>query len=269
MTSHAHPIFTPQVTLVGAGPGDPELLTLKAVKAIASATVLMVDDLVHPDVLQHASPTARIIHVGKRGGCQSTPQAFIEKLMAQEALAGEKVVRLKGGDPLVFGRGGEEQQHLRAQGIAVEVINGITAGLAAAHDLGIALTHRAHAHGVLMITGHASHNPSTQRMPAIDWPLIARTAHECRLTLVVYMGVQTAAHLQQALLAGLPADTPVAVVENASLPSQKHATSQLDRLSDLFEREQLASPAVIIVGDVLQGLQKLNQADPPHAALQA
>jgi len=101
---------TPKVTLVGAGPGDPELLTLKAVKAIQNASVLLVDDLVHPDVLQHALATARIIHVGKRGGCRSTPQAFIEKLMAQEALAGENVVRLKGGDPLIFGRAGEEKK---------------------------------------------------------------------------------------------------------------------------------------------------------------
>jgi uroporphyrin-III C-methyltransferase len=229
----------------------------------------MVDDLVHPEVLQHASPTARIIHVGKRGGCQSTPQAFIEKLMAQEALAGETVVRLKGGDPLIFGRGGEEQQHLRAQGIAVEVINGITAGLAAAQGLGIALTHRAYAHGVLMITGHASPTHTNQYMPAIDWAMIARTAHDCRLTLVVYMGVQTASGLEQALLMGLPGDTPVAVVENASLPNQRHATTQLAQLSDLFVREQLASPAVIIIGDVLLGLHKLAAVDTPHAVLQA
>ena len=115
----------PHVTLVGAGPGDPELLTLKAVKAIASATVLLVDDLVSDAITAHASPTARIIYVGKRGGCKSTPQAFIEKLMVQEALAGETVVRLKGGDPFIFGRGGEEVEHLQAQGIAVTVINGI------------------------------------------------------------------------------------------------------------------------------------------------
>lgn len=269
MTSFTQPAFVPKVTLVGAGPGDPELLTLKAVKAIASATVLLVDDLVHPDVWQHASRTARIIHVGKRGGCQSTAQAFIEKLMAQEALAGENVVRLKGGDPLIFGRGGEEQQHLRAQGIQVDVINGITAGLAAAHDLGIALTHRAHAHGVMMITGHASplHAPST--MPAIDWSLIAQTAHRCRLTLVIYMGVQTAHALAQALLQGLPGHTPVAVVENASLPTQRHACARLSELGALFEREQLASPAVIVIGDVLLGLQNLAVADAPNAARQA
>jgi uroporphyrin-III C-methyltransferase len=153
MNKHA---VSPVVTLVGAGPGDPDLLTLKAVKALQAATVVLVDDLVHPEVLAHAPAAARIVHVGKRGGCQSTPQAFIEKLMVQAALAGENVVRLKGGDPLVFGRGGEEQAHLQAHGIDVRVVNGITAGLAAAHDLGVSLTHREHAHGVVMVTGHAS-----------------------------------------------------------------------------------------------------------------
>jgi uroporphyrin-III C-methyltransferase len=111
------PITHPHVTLVGAGPGDPELLTLKAVKAIAAATVLLVDDLVSDAITSHASASARIIHVGKRGGCKSTPQAFIEKLMVQEALAGETVVRLKGGDPFIFGRGGEEVEHLQAKAL--------------------------------------------------------------------------------------------------------------------------------------------------------
>jgi len=257
----------PKVTLVGAGPGDPDLLTLKAVKAIQMASVLLVDDLVHPDVLRHASSSARIIHVGKRGGCRSTPQAFIEKLMAQEALAGEDVVRLKGGDPLIFGRAGEEKQHLQALGIEVEVVNGITAGLAAAHALGVALTHRAHAHGVIMITGHASPATASPQMPGVDWVLIARTAHECRLTLVIYMGVQTAEQLQNALLEGLPGDTPVAVVENASLPSQRHACTLLAQLSEVFVRENLGSPAVIIVGDVLLGMQNMSVAKAPAAAL--
>jgi uroporphyrin-III C-methyltransferase len=119
------------VTLVGAGPGDPELITLKAVKAIASATVLLVDDLVNDAVLAHAAPGTRVVYVGKRGGCASTPQAFIEKLMVSEAQRGEQVVRLKGGDPFVFGRGGEEVEALQVAGIAVHVVNGITSGLAA------------------------------------------------------------------------------------------------------------------------------------------
>ena len=147
-------------TLVGAGPGDPELLTLKAAKAIANASVLFVDDLVNPAVLEHASPSARIVQVGKRGGCKSTPQAFIHKLMVQAVQEGENVVRLKGGDPFIFGRGGEEVEHLQAQGIAVTVINGITAGLAGVTSLAVPLTHREHAHGVVFITGHAKQGAS-------------------------------------------------------------------------------------------------------------
>src|SRR5512140_2698936 len=158
------------VTLVGAGPGDPELLTLKAVKAIRAATVLLVDDLVSDSVVGLAGQHARVIHVGKRGGCRSTPQSFIERLMVTAAREGEQVVRLKGGDPFIFGRGGEEVEHLRAEGIEVRVISGITAGLAAATTLGVPLTHREHAHGVLFITGHAHHDA-----PGTDWRAIAAT----------------------------------------------------------------------------------------------
>lgn len=172
MTIHSH--TQPHITLVGAGPGDPELLTLKAVKAIASATVLLVDDLVSDAITAHATPTARIVYVGKRGGCTSTPQAFIEKLMVQEALAGETVVRLKGGDPFIFGRGGEELAHLQAQGIAVTVINGITSGLAGVTSLGIPLTHREHAHGVVFITGHAKQDASD----SVDWVALGQTAQQ-------------------------------------------------------------------------------------------
>ena len=256
-----------KVTLVGAGPGDPDLLTLKAVKAIQSASVLLVDDLVHPDVLKHADKNVRIIHVGKRGGCRSTPQAFIEKLMAQEALAGETVVRLKGGDPLIFGRAGEEQTYLQTQGIEVVVVNGITAALAAAHDLGIALTHRAHAHGVVFITGHASMAQHPSSMPAVNWAQIARTANDCQLTLVIYMGVQTAEQLQQGLLVGLSPDTPVAVVQNASLPSQRHVCTDLAQLNAVFTEEKLTSPAIIIIGNVLLGLRNLSANYPPEQAL--
>ena len=139
------------VTLVGAGPGDPELLTVKAVKALQSATLLLVDDLVSAGIVALASPGARTVYVGKRGGCKSTPQAFIHKLMVCAAHAGETVVRLKGGDPFIFGRGGEEVEELTAAGIQVTVVNGITSGLAAATALGIPLTHREHAQGVVFV----------------------------------------------------------------------------------------------------------------------
>lgn len=237
------------VALVGAGPGDPELLTLKAVKAIAAATVLLVDDLVNDAVLMHARPGARIVHVGKRGGCKSTPQAFIEKLMVMAAREGENVVRLKGGDPFIFGRGGEEVQHLQDAGIAVEVVNGITAGLAAVTSLGVALTHREHAHGVVFVTGHA--RPGAD---GADWRSLAATARDARLTLVIYMGVSGAARIQQELLTGLPASTPVAVIEQASLPAQRHTVTTLGELATAIARDQLASPSVIVVGDVISGV---------------
>lgn len=253
----------PTVTLVGAGPGDPELLTLKAVKAIASATVLLVDDLVNDEVLTHARPDARIVHVGKRGGCKSTPQAFIERLMIQAALAGETVVRLKGGDPFIFGRGGEEVEHLEAEGIQVRVVNGITSGLAAVTSLNVPLTHREHAHGVVFVTGHAKPGDS-----GTDWAALARCAHQARLTLVIYMGVSSAEQIESGLLEGLPAHTPLAIVQRATLPQQRHAVTTLGQLQHTLHEQQLGSPSVIIVGDVLRGLAQM-QATSETTNLQA
>ena len=236
-------------TLVGAGPGDPELLTLKALKAIQRATVLLVDDLVSDEIVAFAPPGARIVWVGKRGGCQSTPQSFIEKLMLTAVQEGETVVRLKGGDPFIFGRGGEEVEHLREAGIEVAVVNGITAGLAAVTSLGVPLTHRQHAHGVVFVTGHAKPGDS-----GTDWRALAATAHSARLTLVIYMGVSGAGHIQQELLSGLPACTPVAVIQNATLPTQRHIATTLGALAEQIKTSAIASPSVIIVGDVVSGL---------------
>lgn len=264
MTSHTSSSLTMgSCTLVGAGPGDPELLTIKALKAIQAATVLLVDDLVSDAIVALASPTARIVHVGKRGGCKSTPQAFIEKLTLQAVLEGQRVVRLKGGDPFVFGRGGEEVANLQAAGVAVTVVNGITAGLAAATSLGVPLTHREHAHGVVFVTGHAKPGDS-----GTDWRALAATAHSARLTLVIYMGVRGAATLQGELLHGLPGHTPVAIIQSASLPTQRHALCTLGELQATILREKLASPSVIVVGDVLQGLLALQRPlaqDSPQA----
>jgi uroporphyrin-III C-methyltransferase len=240
--------ITGRCTLVGAGPGDPELLTLKAVKAIASATVILVDDLVNDAVLEHASPTARIVHVGKRGGCKSTPQAFIDKLMITAVQEGEQVVRLKGGDPFIFGRGGEEVEHLRAAGIDVEVVNGITSGLAGMSSLGAPLTHREHAHGVVFVTGHAKPGDS-----GTDWVQLAHTARQAKLTLVIYMGMSGLEHITAGLLTGLPSHTPVALVQNASLPTQRQALTTLAELINTVKREHLLSPCIVVVGDVVQG----------------
>ena len=248
---------TGKCTLVGAGPGDPELLTLKAVRAIEEATVLLVDDLVSEGVVAFASPKARIVHVGKRGGCKSTPQAFIEKLMVMAAREGENVVRLKGGDPFIFGRGGEEVEHLRAAGIEVHVVNGITSGLAAVTSLGVPLTHREHAHGVVFVTGHAQPGSGGP-----DWRTLAAAARDARLTLVIYMGVSGAGRIQEGLLTALPASTPVAVVQRASLPDQRHAVTTLGELQVTIAREDLASPSVIVVGDVISGVAAAAESSP-------
>ena len=255
MKAQPMPVNTPQpflpgtVTLVGAGPGDPELLTLKAVRAISAATVLLVDDLVGEGILAHASPRARVIHVGKRGGCKSTPQAFIEKLMIMAAREGEVVVRLKGGDPFIFGRGGEEVEHLQSEGITVQVVNGITAGLGGLTSLGVPLTHREHAHGVVFVTGHAK--PGDQ---GTDWQALAKTARDAKLSLVIYMGISSATQIQQDLLCGLPANTPLAIIQHATLPHQRHAVATLGELADTLTREKLGSPSVIVVGDVVRGV---------------
>ena len=243
-------------TLVGAGPGDPELLTLKAVKAIQAATVLLVDDLVNEEVLKHASSEARIVYVGKRGGCKSTPQAFIEKLMINAVHEGETVVRLKGGDPFIFGRGGEEVEHLRQVGIEVTVINGITSGLAAITSLGAPLTHREHAHGVVFVTGHAK--PGDK---GTDWRQLAATARDAKLTLVIYMGVSGSENIQNELLTGLPNDTPVAIMENASLPHQRQALTQLGQLTQTLKETGLKSPSVLVVGNVVQACAQIFQTE--------
>ena len=236
-------------TLVGAGPGDPELLTLKALKTIQAATVLFVDDLVNPDIIAFAQPKARIVYVGKRGGCKSTPQAFIEKLMVMAVKEGDNVVRLKGGDPFIFGRGGEEIEALNKAGIDVTVVNGITSGLAAMTSLNVPLTHRDHAHGVVFVTGHAKPGDA-----GTDWALLAATAAQAKLTLVIYMGITGSEHIQNELLLGLPASTPLAIIQNASLPAQRHVITTLGSLRVTIERENMQSPSVIVVGDVLQGL---------------
>ncbi|NEX60873.1 uroporphyrinogen-III C-methyltransferase [Noviherbaspirillum galbum] len=233
-----------KVTLVGAGPGDPDLLTVKAVKAIAQADVLLVDDLVNPDILQHASPQARTIHVGKRGGCQSTPQEFIERLMIAEARAGHRVVRLKGGDPFIFGRGGEERQHLRAEGIDVDVVNGISSGLAAPTAIGVPLTHRAWSQGAVFVTGHGK-TPDANP----DWATLATLG----MTLVIYMGIARCDDIQSALLAGgMRADMPVAVVRSATTGSQAQLLTTLQHMARHIAEAGLGSPSIIVIGDVVR-----------------
>ena len=245
-----------KVFLVGAGPGDPELLTLKAVRVIASADVVLVDDLVNPEILAHAPATARIVHVGKRGGCLSTSQEFIERLMISEAEAGHCVVRLKGGDPFIFGRGGEECAHLRAAGVQVDVVNGISSGLAAPASIGIPLTHRDWSAGAIFVTGHErADKRADQRADADtgsgkpDWAQLAQT----NLTLVIYMGVARCRAIAGALLAGgKSAATPVAVIGSATGAAQDQLITTLANLADDLETSGIGSPAIIVVGDVVR-----------------
>ncbi len=229
-----------KVWLVGAGPGDPELLTLKAVRALGEAQVVMIDDLVNPAVLEHC-PNARIIPVGKRGGCRSTPQAFIHRLMLRYARQGKCVVRLKGGDPCIFGRGGEEAEWLAARGIEVELVNGITAGLAGATQCGISLTQRGVARGVTLVTAH------TQDDSSLEWQALAKSG----TTLVVYMGVSKLEQVQAGLLeGGMNASTPVAMIENTSLPQQRECRSSLAGMCRDAHAFELKSPAILVIGDV-------------------
>ncbi|CAN5119451.1 hypothetical protein BH09PSE6_BH09PSE6_07680 [soil metagenome] len=232
------------VCLVGAGPGDPELLTLKAVRVIAAADVLLVDDLVDRAVLAHAAAGARIVGVGKRGGCRSTPQAFINRLLISEARAGHRVVRLKGGDPFMFGRGGEEVDACRAAGIEVSVVPGVTSALAAAAAIGSSLTHRDHSQGCIFVTGHAR-GDGAGREP--DWRALAATG----LTLVIYMGLARLDSIASALLsAGLPCALPACAVSHASSACQHVCRSSIGTLSRDVQAAGLASPAIIIVGEV-------------------
>jgi len=231
-----------KVWLVGAGPGDPELLTLKAARALREADVVLIDDLVNPALLEHC-PAARLITVGKRGGCRSTPQAFIHRLMLRYARQGKCVVRLKGGDPCIFGRGGEEAAWLRQQGVEVELVNGITAGLAGATNCDIPLTLRGVSRGVTLVTAH------TQDDSNLNWRALA----EGGTTLVIYMGVAKMGEIRQQLLeGGMSDDMPVAMIENASLPQQRECRSSLARMQEDAQDFALKSPAILVIGRVIQ-----------------
>lgn len=229
-----------KVYLIGAGPGAPDLLTLRAVRALGETDVVLVDDLVNREVLGYARADARVIEVGKRAGCKSTPQAFIQRLMARCARQGRIVARLKGGDPFVFGRGGEELLFLRARGIEVEVVSGLTAGVAVPATLGLPVTHRDVARGVAFVTGH------TRDGSEPDWEALARSG----LTLVIYMGLARLEGIARRLMAaGLSPATPAAVIAEGTLPRQRQAIASLQ---DIATRAAgLPAPALIVVGEVV------------------
>jgi uroporphyrin-III C-methyltransferase len=231
-------------------------------RVLRAATVVLVDDLVGDGVLDLAfdglAARPRLVHVGKRGGCASTSQGFIEKLMVREALAGEKVVRLKGGDPLVFGRAGEEIAALRAAGLEAVVVNGITAGLGAAASLGIGWTdRRVDAGGVLLVTGHTREESDGQ-----DWEAIAGAA-AAGVTLVVYMGIAQIRTITERLLRVLPPELPAAVVQHVGGARERSACTMLGSLVEVVTSQGFGSPAILLIGRVTEAARAAADFDAP------
>ncbi len=239
-----------KVWLVGAGPGDPDLLTLRAARLIMQAGLIVHDGLVDPAVLALARPDARLISVAKRRSRHTMPQAGIDALLVREALAGRDVVRLKGGDPFVFGRGGEEAEACRAAGVPVEVVPGISAALGAAAAAQIPLTHRSSASVVSFVAGQC------QGLSEQNWAGLAGQGR----TLVIYMGVATAEAIAEKLIAdGLSPEMPVAVIENATRADMRVLRAPLAGLPDLVARKRVKSPAVIVIGEVAAEREALRQ----------
>ncbi len=230
------------VHIVGAGPGDPELLTLRALRLLQRADVILHDDLVSPAILDYARRDAELVPVGKRKGRHSHKQDAINALIVEHARAGKRVVRLKGGDPFVFGRGGEELEYVRSAGIEVFVVPGITAALGCAAATGIPLTHRDLAQSVTLVTAHGRDGE-----PDIDWRAAARPGQ----TTVIYMGLSQAPRVRDRLLAaGIQLSVPVAIVDRGTRPDQRVSIGTVGSLSALAARHAGGGPALIIIGEV-------------------
>ena len=231
------------VFLVGAGPGDPDLLTLKAARLIASAEVVVYDHLVGKAVLELIPATARRVYAGKEAGNHALPQHEINQLLVDLASEGLRVVRLKGGDPFIFGRGGEEMQALQTAGLHCEVVPGITAAAGAGATTGIPLTHREHAQTLVFATGHLKDDTVD-----LDWDALARPNQ----TVVIYMGLGALDIICRELVAhGLPAHTPAAVIHGATTPDQRGVTSTLADLPTVVREAGLRPPALIMIGNVV------------------
>ncbi|HEY3866632.1 MAG TPA: uroporphyrinogen-III C-methyltransferase [Solirubrobacteraceae bacterium] len=234
-----------RVYLVGAGPGDPGLLTARALELIAAADVILYDRLIPSAALDGARAEAEVLFVGKEGGGPSVPQEQTEALILDRARTGRTVVRLKGGDPFVFGRGGEEALALRAAGIAYEIVPGVTSGVAAAAYAGIPVTHRGLATAVALVTGHTREEGPAES--ALDWSALAAFPG----TLVFYMGVRQLPRITESLIAaGRPADEPVAIIERGTLAEQRTVTGTLQNIAEVADRERVRAPAITVVGPV-------------------
>ncbi len=230
-----------RIILAGAGPGDPDLLTVKAQKAIRSADVIVYDKLVGKDILSLARSDAELIYVGKSRASHTLPQEAINQLLIDKALDGSCVVRLKGGDPFIFGRGGEEVEAARAAGVSIEVIPGITAALGCAADAQVPLTHRDHASAVTFVAGQC------KDLRSQDW----RGLHGIGRTLVIYMGLNGARHITDKLIdEGASPNLPVAIIENGTHQNARVLQSTLEKMADIVERFGIKSPALLVVGAV-------------------
>jgi uroporphyrinogen III methyltransferase/synthase len=250
------------VHLVGAGPGDPGLLTRRALELIADADVIVHDRLIPAQALEHARPGAELLYVGKEGGGASVPQERTTELIVERALAGLDVVRLKGGDPFVFGRGGEEALALRARGIPFEVVPGVTAGVGASAYAGIPVTHRGLATAVAFVTGHTREDGGEDGSE-LDWNALAAFPG----TLVFYMGVRTLPAIAGSLIAaGRPGAQPVAIVEAGTLPGQRTVSATLETIAEAARREAVRAPSITIVGEVAALAEEIGwlRAGPLH-----
>ena len=247
-----------KVYLVGAGPGDPGLLTVKAKTLIECADVVLYDALVSDPILRLIHPGAEQIHAGKRRGRHSMSQAEITQLLLQKAYEHAVVVRLKGGDPFVFGRGGEEMHDLVAAGVSVEVVPGITAGIAAPAYAGVPVTHRGYSSSVTFVTGHES---AGKYRPQVDWEAIARASE----TIVVYMGVHNLPNITQSLMkAGLGPDTPVALIRWGTRPEQEELVGTLAGIVKQVEECGFEAPAIAVIGKVVDLRSQLAPVSPMH-----
>ena len=231
------------VSLVGAGPGDPELLTLRAWRRLQTAEVLVYDNLVGPGIVDFAPPAAERIYVGKLAAKHTLPQEAICQLLVDQARSGKRVVRLKGGDPFVFGRGGEELEVLLENDIPVEIVPGITAALGAGASFGFPLTHRDHAQSCVFVTGHLK-----DHRIELNWSALA----QANQTIVIYMGITGLDIIAERLAAaGLSADTPAALVYRATWPEQKIYTTRLGALSETVQRHGIKPPTLVVIGSVV------------------
>lgn len=237
----------PCVYLVGVGPGDVELLTLKAARLMDTADLVLYDRLISPEILELISPDAQMLYVGKEAGLHTRPQHEIHRLLLAFAESGRTVIRLKGGDPTVFGRGGEEMEYLEQQGIEVKVVPGITAAAGIAAGLGVPLTHRDHADSVRFITGHARSECTSTVQERYHWSQLA----DPRTTLVIYMGLSTLPELTKGLIdAGLSRNMPAIAVQDGTTPTQRVVSSTLGQLTEDVSRAGLRSPTLVTIGAV-------------------